>query len=786
MEETFKISRRGFIVIMTSLLIAALILRLKWPDANITSSLLERILFDKLMIRVLSYAIPVLIAFIIVLLPLSMFFIYWCSAVFAGYFMLANPVEGILLLILLAIPALFNRFNLISLPKASITLKISAAVAIAVYIISAIYDVFLIEHLAVKIFLLFPAAHMLSMQPGNASQSRFQSEGGQITSGLSSTQKARMKGIISIGWWELVRPHVESTAINIHTFYDKLDSFKVNLSKSRETPHIHTRAQDNARNINLANLKKRDAAFDQRMFIERIDKVFSLTQSAIYSQQIEKIQAFVSDALYQQFSSRIKEQLAAGTRYRYEKLQQEPFSIDHVYCDGSFDEIQVLAKASLTESLIDSKTDTVIGAPKIHVFYEYWSFIRRPSSKTLKKPGLLEGSCPNCGAPIEIGQATVCGICNSFIRSGYYDWVLAKITQGCEWSYSDPALVPNWKQLKLDDPEFTVHQIEDLAGVIFWNLRLVEISRKVEPIFRFATEKCAKYIAETLKTSESTDRHWWENIALASVSLKGITRDAERTRLYVIVVWSGIPITANADGSIGERVRYNKPVRDVMVLSRDVKCKTNQNNTLSSAHCHSCGGALSSDFATQCGYCSSTLNDGSEWQLERLLKESSTEFIEILKRKSEIVSQRFAENMAVEVARVAEQVKIEETKSGRDVITVMAQVLLADGVIDDAEMKFIREMAVKYHMPPEQFEGLLESVKAGEVHFLQPKEGKEALEILRGAVSMAYADGVLAPEELAALESVAKEMGYSTMDIKRLIKTEEKLRHQARVKKQLS
>lgn len=116
----------------------------------------------------------------------------------------------------------------------------------------------------------------------------------------------------------------------------------------------------------------------------------------------------------------------------------------------------------------------------------------------------------------------------------------------------------------------------------------------------------------------------------------------------------------------------------------------------------------------------------------------------------------------------------------------MAQVLLADGVIDDSEMKFIREMAQKYHMPPEQLEGLLESVKAGETHFLKPKGGKEALEILKGAVGMAYADGVMAAEEMTALESVAKEIGYSPLDIKRLIKAEEKLMHQTRIKKKLS
>ncbi|OGK07648.1 MAG: hypothetical protein A2W80_13990 [Candidatus Riflebacteria bacterium GWC2_50_8] len=775
MEETFKIGRRGFAIIVASLMVAAIILRIKWPDIDVVTSVIEGVFFDRLMMRVIMYALPVLFAFIVLLMPLSMFFLYWCSAAFAGYYLLAAPLEGALFFALLAVPTLLNRFKIVRFPDTKITLGVSAAIVIAVAIISAIADVSIIRHFVAKIFLLLPTLHILSMQPGDDSQSRFQSESGQVTTGLSSTQKARMQSITKTSWWELLRPHIEATAINIYKFYERNSEFAINTSKSRATPHLHTQAQDHARNINLANLKKRDGDFDQKAFIERIDAVFSVIQDAIYNQRIEKIQAFVSDALYEQFRSRIDEQRAAGTRYQYEKLEEEPFSIDHVYCDRSFDEIQLLVKASLKESLIDSKTGQTIEAARRRVFYEYWSFIRRPSGKTLKKPGLLEGSCPNCGAPIQIGQATVCSVCNSFIRSGYYDWVLAKITQGCEWSYTDPTLVPNWKQLKAEDPEFTIHQIEDLAGVIFWNLRLVEISRKVEPIFRFATSECAAYIADALRTSENTDRHWWENIALASASLKGIVIGEERVRLYILVVWSGIPVTANAEGNITERIRYNKPVRDVMVLSRDKKCRTNQNNTLSSAHCKSCGGALSSSFATQCGYCNSTLNDGSEWQLEKIMKEDSAEFVDILNQKSEIVSERFAQNMAVEAAKVAEKTKIEETLSGREIITVMAQVLLADGVIDAAETKFINEMAVKYHMPPEQLAGILESVKAGEIKFLKPRTAKEAMDILKGAVSMAYADGVIAPEEETALERIAKELGYSALDVKRIVKAEEKL-----------
>ena len=779
MEDSFKITRNWFIAIVVSVIAAALITKSVMPDMASISALLERIVTDRLFGRIGYYVLLAIFAVFVLFMPLSAFFLYWCSTVFACYYLLTLPPEAFLFLLALSFPALLNRFQMVRFPPVTITLPVVAILAVVSCIISAMLENPPVQNFVTKLLMLLPTIHILSMRPGDDSKSRFHGEVEQVATGLSMTQMAKMTKVTRTSPWEFVRPHIESIATNICEFSDHFSDIKVYTRKSRETPHVHTRAQDRARNVNLANLKKRDSNFQERAFISRVRSAFSAIQNATCNHKIEKIQQFVSDALYEQFRCRVEEQRTAGIQYQHGDLSNAGLSIDHVYSDNNFDEIQVLVQASIAESITDLKTGGTIGTATTRKFYEYWSFIRRPSAKTLKKPGLLEGSCPNCGAPLLIGQATICKPCGSYIRSGFYDWVLAKITQGCEWSYSDPTLVPAWKSLKADDPEFTIYQIEDLAGVIFWNLRLAERSRSVEPIFRFTTSYLAEILATSLNKRNDSGYTYWENIAIASVSLKGIAIGNEHT-LYVLVVWSGIPVTANADGSVSERIRYCKPVRDVLVLNRDVKHKTNQNNILSSAHCRSCGGTLASSFSTHCGYCGSTLNDGKEWLLARLLKENDQEYVEISTRKSELVSKRFAENMAAESAKTAEEAKNQEARSGRDVITTMAQVLLADGVIDESETKFINEMAEKYHMPPETLEGLIESVKEGTNYFPAPQTRMEALEILRGAVRMAYADGVLAPEELAAIEGVAERLGYSALDINRIVKAEEKLRRQTR------
>ncbi|MGM0600408.1 MAG: TIM44-like domain-containing protein [Candidatus Rifleibacteriota bacterium] len=777
MDDIFKIGKKTFIGLIVSIVLGAIALKIKAPDMSGAFEVLELLFSDGLVVRTGYYAFFIISAIFIFLMPFSLFLVYWCSLVLACYILLANPLLAILYFILIGIPALLYRFKYFELPGYKITLPVALVLTLILFIFAQIINKPAFSSFVYMLILLYPAIHVLSMRPGDIAQSRFASEEKQDITGLSSTQKARMSNILEAGWWELVRPHVESTATNICAFSDNFSTIKLTGIQTRQEPHKHTITQNHTRNLNLANLKKRDKLFDEIEFLNRARKAFKMVQTAVYKQNIEKIQPFVSDALYEQFNCRIQELKAAGIKYKLSELKCKSATVDHVFSDGSFDEIQVLIQATVAESVIDIKTGSVIGKPGTRNFYEYWSFVRRPSVKTLKKPGLLEGSCPNCGAPIKVGQATVCEVCKSFIRSGYYDWVLSKITQGCEWSYADPSLVPSWQQLKQADPQFTIHQVEDLAAVIFWKLRQAEREKKVEEVYRFIREQIAEKLKNNFKKSVNGLTEYYENIAIATVDLKGISIKEEEIVLYVLVVWSGVPVKLNPQGRVVERIRYNKPVRDVFVLARDAKCQTNQNNILSSAHCSSCGGPLKSTFAVHCGYCGSNLKDGKDWQLKSLLKEDSKEYQDILTRKSEMVSKRLQKHFDKEAGkRQKERIEL-ETRSGRDIITVMVSILLADGVMQDSEMKFVKEMAQKYHMPDETLEGLIESVKEDSTYVPMPDNNKEKLDIIKGAVQMAYADDDFSEKEEEALEYVAGQLGYSKFDLKRVIKSEQKLRH---------
>lgn len=775
MDDTWKIDKKLFLLIAVSVVVAALLLRLKMPDMEPMVKILSAAFTDAFSARVIMFA-GVFGAWIFVFfMPLSAFFIYWCSMVFAGYYLLALPVEAVPLFAIAAFPCLLNRFQKVQFLEARINLVIIFTGIILFGVFSAVINKYIIDYPVVKLFLLLPAFHILGMSPGAGAKSRFRADEVQVVSELSAAQKKQMAGLAELGWWEIIRPQVESTLYNIIFLFDSFSDIKMFASKEKEAPRTQTKSQGTRLKSALAKLKSRDEKFDEKAFVARAKKAFMAVQKACYSHAVEKVQAFISDALFEQFKCRAREQTEAGIIYKYDSVTDLEMTIDHVFHDNSFDEIQVLVMANVRESMTDAKTGAVIADAKVRKIHEYWSFIRRPAAKTLEKPGLLEGNCPNCGADLVIGQATRCRACESYIRSGFYDWVLAKITQGCEWSYSDPSLVPAWDELKKRDLDFTIHQIEDLAGVIFWNLRLAERQKSAEPALRFAVAAFSEKLKAMLEQKNLQFHRYWENIAIASVTLRGIKCSEDRDRIYVLVVWSGVPVRVGADGKVAERIRYSKPVRDVMVLSRDSQEKTNQNNALSSSHCPGCGAALATHFALHCGYCGSSLNSGKEWQLENLLKENDPDYMAILHKKAEIVSQNYARRAAKAEEKREQESREVEIRSGRDIITTMAQILLADGKIDEAEMNFIKDMALKFHMPDEILEGIIAAVKENETYIPKPVNAREALDILQGAAEMAYADGFLAEEEEKALLEVAKQLGYSAVDLKRIIRNAEKV-----------
>lgn len=703
------------------------------------------------------------------------YIIYGASLFFCFFYFFIAPLESALVLPAFIVPVFLWHQNRIS--NIGLTIIAFLLILLSWYLLQK----------PLIFLLMLPMCHLFAIRANHALQSRYSGGEVRVLAKLSSTQKQKINPNLSVfkgDLWEIIGPEINALAeswnkarkMSLGEPEDvEIDARKVYKHSHLLSSLLEIQSMEDLQAA-MTELQKRDPGFSQENFLSKFREAFARIHQACYDHNIEQIQAMVSDALFEQFNCRVTEQKEAGIKFSCPEIKIHAAHIARLASDELFDELHVLVNAEAVETALDVITGETLNAEnKLQKICEYWSFVRKPSAKTLDKPGLLEGNCPNCGAPITIGQATVCPVCNSYIRSGNYDWVLSKITQACEWEYANPRLIPGWNDLKTADPQFSIHQIEDRCAVVFWMIRLAEQQRKMEPIQRFATEKCSE--AFKFSFNPGGKFTFYENVSFASATLKAIMLKEDVERIYLLIVWSGIPVSCTAEGRIPQLHRFSKPRRDVFVFVRKPGQKTNQNNALTSAHCHFCGGPMTSNFAINCNYCNALLNDGSDWILEKIISPESQEYVSV-----QVFKQKLLKQVVAEVKQ--EKVDNETMRSGRDLITMSAQMLLADGKIDEAEMKLLKEFSARYAMPENLLNGIIESVKDGELHLPAPKDLREAHTLMESAIRMALADGEISPEEQQYIERLAGKFGYGKTDLKMLMrKVENQVKQEIKAEK---
>ena len=674
---------------------------------------------------------------------------YFGSVLFCFFFLIVAPIEAPLLLGLFLYPTYQWQKRRLG-DKAFIGSAFGLTVASAV----------LLHRPAVPV-LLFPLLHLIAKRIAARVQPRYSRFTADLGMCLSSTHRRGGGAPRATDWVGILQEEFETLPVRFKEVMDTVFGGGIAPAGGDEVgPKSEFLHVQDATFLSqaLTDLARRDPAFKIDAFLKRAESVFWKIQKAWYGQHLEPIQPLVSDALYEQFVRQIEEQQAAGIRFQYTDMtifENRPVQIN---TDPNFDVIHLYVRASSIDSIYDLQTKEVLAEEEHRrQFVEYWTFIRRPSAKTLAKPGLLEGQCPNCGAPLEVGQATVCQVCKSFIRSGEYDWVLAKITQACEWEYLEPERLPGWGELTAADPGFTMQQIEDRGGVMFWMFRQAERTQQVAPIARFATPECCARFEGQLKKPVHRDWNFMENIALGSVRFKGAQLGSFRDRVFLLVVWSGITAMRLPDGRVERGEQVPSLHRDVFVLVRQHGQATNQLTALTSAHCPSCGGPLSSAFSVACTYCSTVLNEGTAgWILERVCAEFDPAY----------------RNLAQAVPAVTAAPKLASLAAldrGADLIYVVIQIMWADHEINDQELALLQEMAQQQGINQAQLERMIREIQSGRVHIPGVQSGKQALDVLEAAARMALIDGEVGPQEEAALFTLSKYLGYAEADVRRII-----------------
>jgi hypothetical protein len=374
----------------------------------------------------------------------------------------------------------------------------------------------------------------------------------------------------------------------------------------------------------LATLRQHDPQFSEPAFCQRVATAFYKIQQAWTEQDLKLVRPFISDGVHERFSLQFAEQRDAGVRDVLQGLAIDDVRIADVSAAGVFDEIAVRIAAHAA----DFRVGIADGQPRggsmaVEPFVEVWSFLRKRGALTdMSKSGLMEGNCPNCGAPIEINESANCLRCKALLRSGEYDWVLSEITQESEWERSTQRPVPGLAALRRQDPGFDSLAMEDRASVMFWRKAAANRLGKIDPLRKMASEPFCKWYAARLSPAGDGTRSFIGECAVGSVQMVGFIpgdSSSEFERALIEIRWSGrragVPVVA----------------RTLFVLGRKAGSQTDAGKSISSAHCPNCGAPQSSDMSNACDYCHTTLNDGAHgWVLVELAAFSSPRGEELL------------------------------------------------------------------------------------------------------------------------------------------------------------
>jgi len=95
--------------------------------------------------------------------------------------------------------------------------------------------------------------------------------------------------------------------------------------------------------------------------------------------------------------------------------------------------------------------------------------------------------------------------------------------------------------------------------------------------------------------------------------------------------------------------------------------------------------------------------------------------------------------------------------------------MLADGHIDPEEQQLLEAYADARGMPRQQLDQFVKAMQAGQLTAPEPETEDEAREWLKAMAVMAWADGVIAPQEKHSLMTFGQRLGMTEYDVKQLI-----------------
>lgn len=568
-------------------------------------------------------------------------------------------------------------------------------------------------------------------------------------------------GLFQIVYW-LIRLAIEVPVVGIPLCVIVFVVIVVGMRKGwwkHQERVIHRGAPLLAQHRALASaapLRERDPGFDEARFLARAGSAFRKAQSAWCAQKLETLRPFVSDAVLERFSLQIAQQREEGWRQGMQSLRVGAIALQHVESGRLFDTITVRIpfECDIHRLRLDSGARIANSELPRREFEECWSFVRRRGAHTKTSAGLIEGQCPNCGAPLEMNQSLHCASCQCLVRSGEFDWVLTEITQASEWGAQDELSVAGLTAYAERDAGLSVQLLEDRTSVAFWRWSESERTGRADPLARVTETAFYEQAAAELAARAQARRTYSADRAVGSVRTLGILAGEAWDRAVVEVVWDGRLVTlepgATNAGELpsapGERRALR---RTLFVLTRRAGETSSVSDAFTSARCRNCGAHDAGGTDPRCPYCAAPrTGDASTWLVVAILGQSDPRAV----------------RLRGELAAVAPPVPSSRPPPASGLLAWAVALARADGEIHASERRALQRLGSSLAVSADRIEALL-AAKAADHDAPMPRTPIEARAWLVALSELALADGALASAEKVFLRDAATRMGMPRYEL---------------------
>ena len=179
--------------------------------------------------------------------------------------------------------------------------------------------------------------------------------------------------------------------------------------------------------VRFQALLQRDPAVTWDALSTRLTHVFGELQGAWSSRDPARIRPYVSDNLFQSLCYWLDLYRQQRCRNVNESTRIVRLELANVLTDATYDAVTLRVFATGLDYTISDDGRLLSGSrTRLRTYSEYWTLIRATARKGSSRD---DTTCPNCGAPLQVGMAGNCEHCQVKVTTGDFDWVLSRIEQ---------------------------------------------------------------------------------------------------------------------------------------------------------------------------------------------------------------------------------------------------------------------------------------------------------------------------------------------------------------------